>query len=120
MKRVFVSAAIAGGLIASMGATAPATAQPGWNSNAFWRGAPGGQWERIGFLQQRIDRGIADGSLNRREGMRAQAELRRIRFDAQRLRQRGGGRFNPGEAAALQTRLDTLSRSLRWARHNGW
>jgi len=92
MKRVFVSAAIAGAMFAAGAATVPATAQPGWNSNAFWRGAPGGQWERISFLQQRIDRGIADGSLNRREGMRARAELRRIRFDAQRLRARGGGR----------------------------
>jgi hypothetical protein len=118
MKRVLVSTAILASMFA---APAPAPAQPmAWNPNAFWRGAPGGTWERIQFLQQRIDRGVADGLLNRREAMRAQMQLRRIRVDAMRLRQRGGGRLNPGEATALQTRLDTLSRSLRWSRHNGW
>jgi hypothetical protein len=56
MKRVMVSAAI----IASMfTAAAPVAAQPGaWNAPAFWRGAPGSAWDRIAFLQRRIDNGI--------------------------------------------------------------
>jgi hypothetical protein len=101
-------------------AAAPVAAQPGWNGNAFWRGAPTGPWERIAFLQQRIDRGIADGSLNRQEGWRAQNELRRIREEAGNMRRRDGGRLSGTDEARLQSRLDDLSRRIRWLRHNGW
>jgi hypothetical protein len=125
MKRVMVSAAI----MASMFAIAPVAAQQpygqthqgqnhGWNGGDFWRGAPTGIWERIQFLQQRIDRGVQDGSLDRREAGRAQFQLSRIRQDASHLRRRSGG-FRNADAANLQARLDNLSRNLRWQRHNG-
>ena len=89
----------------------PATAQPtqGWqsrdsyNRESFWRGAPEGLQQRIDWLQQRIDRGIADGSLDRQEARRARFQLDAIRRDA----------------ATLDRRLATLSRSLRWSRRNG-
>jgi hypothetical protein len=118
MKRVMVSAAI----IASMfTAAAPLGAQPygGWDANNFWRGAPAGPWERIGFLEQRINRGIQDGSLDRREAWRARSELQRIRREAWQMRRRDGGRMTAADNAALQARLDNLSRTLRWLRHNG-
>ena len=115
MKRLFVSAALAGAMLA----TAPVAAQP-WNPNAFWRGAPAPTWERIQFLQQRIERGIADGSLNRGEGMRAQARLNNIRREAWQMRRRDGGQLSARDNAWLQSQLDGLSRQLRWARHNGW
>ncbi|HJQ16719.1 MAG TPA: glycine zipper 2TM domain-containing protein [Allosphingosinicella sp.] len=118
MKRAMMSAAAVAVLLASV----PLAAQPynsgynrGWNSNDFWRGAPSGIWERIDFLQRRIDRGERDGSLNRYEARRAQRELRRIRQDASYMR-RGG--FNGRETSQLQARLDNLSRNLRWMRHN--
>src|SRR4029079_11045352 len=74
MKTFIVSAAI----IAAMGASVPLAAQSpygssqryedqrdrGWNSGDFWRGAPTGTWERISFVQQRIDQGTRDGSLD--------------------------------------------------------
>jgi len=120
MKRLLVSAAIAGAMLAAGAATVPAAAQPGWNSNAFWRGAPSPAWDRIQFLQNRISRGIADGSLNRGEGARAQAQLNRIRRQAWQMRRRDGGTLNGADNAWLQRELDNLSRRLRWARHNGW
>jgi hypothetical protein len=120
MKRLIVSAAIAGAMMTAGAVTAPASAQPGWNSGAFWRGAPGSTWDRIQFLQQRIDRGIADNSLNRGEAMRAQAQLRNIRQQAWQMRRRDGGQLSGRDNAWLQSQLDNLSRRLRWARHNGW
>jgi hypothetical protein len=115
MKRVFACAAIA----ASFALAAPAAAQSynGWNSNEFWRGAPSDPWQRIDYLQQRIDRGRQDGSLNQREAYRAQMQLRRIRQDFWRMRRNGV--LDPREQANLQARLDDLSRNLRWMRHNG-
>ncbi|MFT4027715.1 MAG: glycine zipper 2TM domain-containing protein [Novosphingobium sp.] len=89
----------------------PASAQPApgwqagsnWNRDAFWRGAPDGIQQRIDWLQQRIDRGTADGSLDRQEARRARFQLDQLRRDA----------------ALLDSRLDNLSRGLRWAR-NDW
>ncbi|HEX4737457.1 MAG TPA: hypothetical protein VH331_07840 [Allosphingosinicella sp.] len=116
MKRVMVSAAI----IASMFTAAAPVAAQGWESGAFWRGAPSGAWERIGFLQQRIDRGVRDGSLDRHESWRVQRELRNIREEAGRMRRHDGGRLSGTDEARLQSRLDDLSRRIRWLRHNGW
>ena len=118
MKRLLASAAI----VASMLASVPASAQPyqgGWNGSEFWRGAPNDPWERIQFLQQRIDRGVQDGSLNRREAQRAEYQLRQIRQQAWQMRRRDGGRLSGRDAADLQARLDGLSRNLRWMRRNG-
>ena len=72
-------------------------------SSTFWQGAPDGLQQRIDWLQQRIDRGISDGSLDRREARQAQLQLNTLRRDAD----------------VLQRRLDDLSRNLRWRRGNG-
>ena len=115
MKRILACAAIA----ASFAVAAPAAAQNygGWNSNEFWRGAPTDTWQRIDYLQQRIDRGVRDGSLTRGEANRARTQLRRIRQDASRMRR--NGYLDPRYSSNIQARLDDLSRNLRWARHNG-
>ena len=111
--------------IAVAGTSIPAVAQPvwhpgdAWNRDAFWRGAPAGIHERIDWLQQRINRGAADGSLNSREQRRVQWRLDRIRRDARWLRRRDGGRLSPGDRDMIQSQLDELSRQIRWSRHNG-
>jgi hypothetical protein len=84
-----------------------------WDRDAFWRGAPSDPRQRIQFLQRRIDRGMADGSLDRREGRRAQTELNDIRRESMR---RG---WDSSRSAMIQQRLDMLSQRLRWQRHNG-
>jgi hypothetical protein len=93
--------------------------QQGWNGGEFWRGAPSDPWERIQFLQQRIDRGAQDGSLDGREAQRAEFQLRQIRQEAGQMRRRDGGLLRGRDAAELQARLDDLSRNLRWMRGNG-
>jgi glycine zipper 2TM protein len=71
--------------------------------NNLWQGAPDGLQQRIDWLQQRITRGMADGSLDRREARSAQLQLNDLRR----------------QADVLNQRLDNLSRSLRWQRGNG-
>ncbi|WP_230206687.1 glycine zipper 2TM domain-containing protein [Novosphingobium sp. Gsoil 351] len=74
-----------------------------WDRDAFWRGAPDATQQRIDWLERRIDRGIADGSLDREEARRARYQLDTLRRDAD----------------ALDARLDSLGRNLRWARRDG-
>jgi hypothetical protein len=105
MKTKAIFAALA---LCTVATSVPAMAQPAWQSNqrwdrdTFWRGAPDGLQQRIDWLQQRINRGIADGSMDRGEARRAQFQLDALKRDA----------------SALDARLDDLSRNLRWARND--
>lgn len=110
----FIALALAGST--SLMAQPPARDWSGttWNREAFWRGAPEGVRERIDFLQRRIDRGIADGSLDRREARRSQYQLNLIRRDVRRMR----GEMTPWRRDQIQARLDNLSRQIRWSRQN--
>jgi len=103
MGKKTIFAAIA---LAAAAAAVPVVAQPysgsTWNSNDFWRGAPQGVQQRIDWLQQRIDRGVQDGTIDRGEARRVQTQLNQIR----------------DQAARLDRNLDDLSRGIRWARQN--
>jgi hypothetical protein len=124
MTRFLASAALAASILVA----GPAVAQdyrstqgyaaPGYAAQGsdFWRGAPSDTWQRIDYLQRRIDNGARDGSLSPQEARRAQMQLRQIRRDAMRMRR--GGYMSAESSAMLQTRLDDLSRNLRWARRN--
>jgi hypothetical protein len=122
MTRFLASAALAASILAVAPAAAqdyrpaPAYAAPGYSSSDFWRGAPSDTWQRIDYLERRIDNGVRDGSLSPQEARRAQMQLRQIRRDAMRMRR--GGSMSAENSAMLQTRLDSLSRNLRWARRN--
>lgn len=70
---------------------------------SIWRGAPDGIYQRIDWLQQRINRGVADGSLSRSEARRVQRLLETLRRDA----------------AKLDRRLDDIARKIRWQRRDG-
>lgn len=84
-----------------------ASAPSGWDLN-----------RRMDWMQQRIDHGREDGSLDRREARRAQSELNRIRDDESRMRDHHGGRLWDRDRDVLQARLDRLNDQLRWLRHN--
>lgn len=90
---------------------AHSTAQ--WDHNSFWRAAPNDPRQRIDFLQQRIDRGMTDGSLNRQEARRAQNELKYIRNYARQ------GRWTTQRSNYVQLRLDNLSKRIKWMRQYG-
>jgi hypothetical protein len=85
--------------------------------NGFWQGAPTDTWQRISWIEQRIEAGRRDGSLTPQEARRAEIQLRQIRREAMRMRR--GSYMSASNSAMLQSRLDALSRSIRWARRNG-
>ena len=115
MKRTILSGLALMVLAAPVAAMAqPATnwqTNRGWDRDSFWRGAAADPRQRMDFLQQRIDRGVSDGSLTRKEARNSQKELNRIRRDARNM-----GRINDREAASLNSRLDNLAQKIRWRR----
>lgn len=116
MKLLAIALAAAG--VLSAGA---ATAQAGpWNPGAFWRGAPASPYQRIQFLQDRVNHGLADGSLDRREAGRVNGELNGVRQWIHHMHWEDEGRLTPGQLGQVQGRLDGISRQIHWMRHNGW
>lgn len=106
MKMKFILAALA---LSATAAGVAAQSSSNWQSgnnysrDAYARGAPDSVQQRIESLERRIDRGTSDGSLDRTEARRAHYELDTLRRDAD----------------ALDARLDSLSRNLRWSRRDG-
>jgi uncharacterized protein YcfJ len=66
---------------------------------------------RIARIDERIDRGRADGSLSRHEAKKAMNTLNDIRRE-ENMRRRDG-RWGDRDEAALQARLDNLSAQIR-------
>lgn len=78
-----------------------------------------GDWpldRRESWLQERIDRGRADGTLNRHEAFRAQAALNNIKATQARMMRRAHGRLRDADRVYLETRLSRLRDSIRSAR----
>jgi len=101
---LFAAAALAVAGTAGVATAQPSSTYSARTTNDFWAGAPDGLQQRIDWLQQRIDRGMADGSLDRREARNAQLQLNDLRR----------------QADVLNQRLNDLSRNLRWSRNNGY
>lgn len=111
-------------LIAMLSAAAaisgPALAQPYGPPPPAAYGHPGG-WEidrRIDWTQDRINRGRADGSLDRHEFRRVQGQLNGIRHDFERARYRSGGHLDDRAREFLGGRLDRLNDEIHWLKHN--
>lgn len=102
----FITAAL-GAL--TLAVAVPALAQPmgGWDID-----------RREQWLADRIDHGVADGSLDRREAHRVHNELRSIRRQEDHMRMHHDGRLNDEDRAVLESRLDDLSHRVRWLREN--
>ena len=108
MKKILLAIAAVGTLAAAL----PATAAP--FEHGGYAGA--GVDQRIREISFRIDRGMRDGSLSRREarGLRAQLD------GVQRLEYRYGRDGLDGrERADLNARLDRVSFQVRGERHDG-
>ena len=88
----------------------------GYNANYGAADYPRDVRGRIAWLDERVQRGMRDGSLSRSEARRAMNDLDRVRKDERRLR-RGGG-YRPNDESYLQSRLDTISSEIRWSRRN--
>lgn len=79
-----------------------------------------GRWtsinERQARLDARIDRGIQNGQLNRREAIRLRREFRQIAYLEKRYRSNG---LSGWERADLDRRFDALSAQIRHERRDG-
>lgn len=97
-------------LIAGIGiattAIPAASAQPGWQSVN----------QRQTQLDRRIDQGVRNGSLNRREAVRLRTEFRQIAGLERRYRQSNG--LSQWERRDLDRRFDALSAKIRWERRD--
>ncbi len=138
MKRIALT--IAAGLLATAGAAqaqygpqygppppphgsygpGPGTGPGSYNPGNFWRGAPDNPWDRIRFLQARVDQGARDGSLDRGEEGRVNGGLNGVRTWIRHEHWVDAGRLTPDQRGRLQGRLDQISGQIRWLRHNGW
>jgi hypothetical protein len=74
--------------------------------------------QRADQLEQRIRRGIVDGSLDRREADRVLGELTAARRLEDDLLARDRGVLTVGDRQQVAVRLDQLERSIRWLRNN--
>jgi hypothetical protein len=82
-----------------------------WDRERFWQGVSADPLARIDVMQRRIDRGVSDGSLTRKEARNSQQSLNKIRRDARRM-----GRIDNREASILNSRLDNLAQKIRLRR----
>ena len=92
--------------ISALSVAAPAFAQQWMPINA-----------RQAMLDRRIERGIDDGSLTRREAIRLRSEFREIARLEYRYRRADG--LQGWERADLDRRFDRLSRQIRFERRDG-
>jgi hypothetical protein len=88
-----------------------------YDSRSNWAGAPTDVRSRAAWLDQRIRRGLDDGSLTRGQGKRALRSLNDIRREEAGLRH-NNGQLNQRDEVRMQARLDTLSNSVRWSRQD--
>lgn len=99
-------------------ATAPSAGNYGANvayeHRPNWDGAPANFRARANWLEQRIRRGLRDGTLVRGDAERALQTLTAIRQQEKGMR-RYRGRLAGNDEAVIQARLDTLNASLRWS-----
>lgn len=102
MKRQILTALVAGGVALTAGV---ASAQS-------WRSVN----DRQDRLYERIERGVANGSLTEREARRLRAEF--IRLERLEHRYRANG-LSGWERADLDRRFDALSSRIRWERRDG-
>ena len=99
---------------AALGALALAVAAPAFAQPAGWDIDRREHW-----MAERIERGVADGSLDRREARRVHRELDSIRDQQDRMRMHHGGRLSGEDRAVLEHRLDDLGARIHWLRQNG-
>jgi Ni/Co efflux regulator RcnB len=113
MKKILLSIAAVSAVAA---ATVPAAAMAqsydrGYDDRGGWN--PGG--DRVARLDERIDRGIRNGSLDRREAWRLKGDLR----ETARLQYRyGRDGLSRWERADLDRRFDRINAQIRYERHD--
>ena len=82
-----------------------------------------GNWtlqQREHWLDDRLDKARADGSLDHHEFDRVRHELARIREDEDRLRDHHDGQLTDNENADLEARLNGVADQIHWLHENSF
>jgi len=126
--RTLILAALAAASIAGPTLAQPYGPPPGpgpgdWHDHHDDRGPmQGGGWDldrRIGWIQDKINRGRGDGSLDRHEFRRVQGQLNFIRHREHQLMWRDHGQTDGPDFDQLRGQLDHLNDEIHWLRTNG-
>lgn len=121
MKKIILTLAAVSALTATAAAAQPGAGYDRRDSRDFGRppiAAPGvGIDARQAMLAQRIDRGVRNGSITRREAARLNAELRDIERAEWTFRRSRPG-LTQREIAQLDVRLDRLAALVRMERND--
>ena len=111
VKKILAPVLIAAGLACL---ALPAVAQP---YGAPQSGGHGLQLrKRADQLERRIQRGVNDHTLDRREADRSLADLADVRRLEDALLGRGHGFLSVADRRTISARLDQLERNIRWLR----
>lgn len=97
----------------------PASYQ-GYDPDAFWRGSSTNPIERIQILKDRVDHAESNGSIDPGEAHRVRDELGHTWEWIHQMHYEDGGHLSFAQRAEVQTRLDQISRQIRWLRRDGW
>lgn len=104
-------------------ATAPSASGYGQNASyqagSGWAGAPMDIRGRQAWLQQRVQRGLNDGSLSRAEADNAMRQLNMISRQERGMRHYRNGRLGARDTATIQARLDHVAADIRSDRRDG-
>jgi hypothetical protein len=82
-----------------------------------------GNWtlqQRERWLDSRLDKARADGSLDHHEFDRVRHELARIHDDEDQLRDRHNGQLTDNENADLEARLNGVADQIHWLHENSF
>lgn len=89
-----------------------------YESRRDWSGAPSDVRSRQMWLEERVQHGISDGRLSRRQGTSALQALAAIRRDERSMRHYDG-QLGRRDEARIMARLDAVNENLRWTRPMG-
>jgi hypothetical protein len=91
--------------------------QPRWGHDEVWRGASQDPYQRIAFLQQRLDRAVQQGALDPAEAHRVAYRLDELRRSADNQRRRHHGYLSQNILDYINQRLDRVSQRLDRRQH---
>ncbi len=103
MRSIFMKGALVG---AALAFGTSAFAADDWDLN-----------HREQWLQERVDRGLQDGSLDADEAKHVRQDLEQIHSEQVRLQDASGGELTASDSDRLEEHLDHVARQIRWLKH---
>ncbi|HVP84723.1 MAG TPA: hypothetical protein VMS78_08385 [Rhizomicrobium sp.] len=100
MRSIFMSGALVGAAL-MFGTSAFAADE--WDLN-----------HREQWLQERVDRGLQDGSLDSEEAKHVRQDLEQIHEEQVRLQDANDGELMASDSDRLETKLDHVARQIHW------